>query len=214
MDEPLSNLDAKLRASMRTELTLLHKRLGTTFIYVTHDQTEAMTMASRIVVMKDGLIQQVDTPQNLYDLPCNVFVAGFIGTPQMNFIKATLSKEGADMYVSFAGCKFKLPTEKAENPALAEYVGKEVNMGIRPEAIHDEPMYLSTLADWTADARVDVTELMGAEIYLYLSMGEETNLIARVSSRSKAKSGDTVKVAFDITHAHFFDIETEKCIAH
>ena len=118
------------------------------------------------------------------------------------------------MYVSFAGCKFKLPTEKAENPALAEYVGKEVTMGIRPEAIHDEPMYLSTLADWTADARVDVTELMGAEIYLYLSMGEETNLIARVSSRSKAKSGDTVKVAFDITHAHFFDIETEKCIAH
>lgn len=214
LDEPLSNLDAKLRASMRTELTLLHKRLGTTFIYVTHDQTEAMTMASRIVVMKDGLIQQVDTPQNLYDLPCNVFVAGFIGTPQMNFIKATLSKEGADMYVSFAGCKFKLPTEKAENPALAEYVGKEVTMGIRPEAIHDEPMYLSTLADWTADARVDVTELMGAEIYLYLSMGEETNLIARVSSRSKAKSGDTVKVAFDITHAHFFDIETEKCIAH
>ena len=211
LDEPLSNLDAKLRAAMRTEL---HKRLGTTFIYVTHDQTEAMTMASRIVVMKDGLIQQVDTPQNLYDLPCNVFVAGFIGTPQMNFIPAALSKEGGDMYVSFAGCKFKLPTEKAENPALAEYAGKEVIMGIRPEAIHDEPMYLSTLADWTADAMVDVTELMGAEIYLYLSMGEENNMIARVSSRSKAKSGDTVKVAFDITHAHFFDKETERCIAH
>ena len=214
LDEPLSNLDAKLRAAMRTELTKLHKRLGTTFIYVTHDQVEAMTMASRIVVMKDGFIQQVDTPQNLYDLPCNIFVAGFIGTPQMNFINSTLSKEGNDMYVSFAGCKFKLPTEKAENPALAEYVGKEVIMGIRPEAIHDEPMYLSTLTDWTADAMVDVTELMGAEIYLYLSMDEDTNLIARVSSRSKAKSGDTVKVAFDITHAHFFDKETEKCISH
>ena len=214
LDEPLSNLDAKLRAAMRTELTKLHKRLGTTFIYVTHDQTEAMTMASRIVVMKDGLIQQVDTPQNLYDLPCNVFVAGFIGTPQMNFIKSKLTKKGADMYVSFAGCEFKLPTEKAENPALAEYDGKEVIMGIRPESIHDEPMYLSTLADWTADAAVDVTELMGAEIYLYLSMGEETNLIARVSSRSKAKSGDTVKVAFDLSHVHFFDVETEKCIAH
>ncbi len=219
LDEPLSNLDAKLRAAMRTELTKLHKRLGTTFIYVTHDQTEAMTMASRIVVMKDGLIQQVDTPQNLYDLPCNVFVAGFIGTPQMNFINAKLTKEkgGNDVYVEFAGSKFKLPAEKAENEALLEYIDKEVIMGIRPEAIHDEPMYLSTLAEWTADAAVDVTELMGAEIYLYLSMGTEddgTNLIARVSSRSQAKSGDTVKVAFDITHAHFFDKETEKCIAH
>ena len=220
LDEPLSNLDAKLRAAMRTELTKLHQKLGTTFIYVTHDQTEAMTMASRIVVMKDGLIQQVDTPQNLYDMPCNMFVAGFIGTPQMNFIDATLSKKGSDLYVSFAGCEFKLPTEKSENPDLQEYVGKEVVMGIRPEAIHDEPMYLSTLTDWTADANVDVTELMGAEIFLYLSLGEETlttsatNLIARVSSRSKAKSGDVVKVAFDITHAHFFDKETEKCIAH
>ena len=214
LDEPLSNLDAKLRAAMRTELTKLHKRLGTTFIYVTHDQTEAMTMASRIVVMKDGLIQQVDTPQNLYDLPCNVFVAGFIGTPQMNFINATLTKKANDMYVEFAGCSFKLPTEKAENPALAEYVGKEVIMGIRPESIHDEDMYLSSLTDWTADAMVDVTELMGAEIYLYLSMGEETNLIARVSSRSQAKSGDTVKVAFDISSAHFFDKDTEKCICH
>ncbi len=219
LDEPLSNLDAKLRAAMRTELTKLHKRLGTTFIYVTHDQTEAMTMASRIVVMKDGLIQQVDTPQNLYDLPCNVFVAGFIGTPQMNFINAKLTQEkgSSDVYVEFAGSKFKLPAEKAENEVLLEYVGKEVIMGIRPESIHDEPMYLSTLSDWTADAAVDVTELMGAEIYLYLAMGTEddgTNLIARVSSRSQAKSGDTVKVAFDITHAHFFDKETEKCIAH
>ena len=221
LDEPLSNLDAKLRASMRTEHTKLHKRLGTTFIYVTHDQTEAMTMASRIVVMKDGLIQQVDTPQNLYDLPCNVFVAGFIGTPQMNFIDAKLTQDkgSTDVYVEFAGAKFKLPTEKAENEDLQEYIGKEVIMGIRPESIHDEPMYLSTLADWTADVSVEVTELMGAEIYLYLAMGgseteDPTNLIARVSSRSQAKSGDTVKIAFDITHAHFFDKETEKCIAH
>ncbi len=221
LDEPLSNLDAKLRASMRTELTKLHKRLGTTFIYVTHDQTEAMTMASRIVVMKDGLIQQVDTPQNLYDLPCNVFVAGFIGTPQMNFIDAKLvqDKGSSDVYVEFAGAKFKLPTEKAENEELLEYIGKEVIMGIRPEAIHDEPMYLSTLSDWTADVSVEVTELMGAEIYLYLAMGgseteDPTNLIARVSSRSQAKSGDTVKIAFDITHAHFFDKETEQCISH
>ncbi len=214
LDEPLSNLDAKLRAAMRTEITKLHKKLGTTFIYVTHDQVEAMTMASRIVVMKDGIIQQVDTPQNLYDKPCNIFVAGFIGTPQMNFITATLSKEGSDMYVAFENCKFKLPTEKAQNADLAEYVGKEVVLGVRPECIHDEPMYLSSLEEWTTDVQVDVTELMGAETYLYLTLGEETNLIARVSSRSTAQSGDTIKVAFDISHVHIFDKETEKCIVH
>ena len=214
LDEPLSNLDAKLRAAMRTEITKLHKKLGTTFIYVTHDQVEAMTMASRIVVMKDGLIQQVDTPQNLYDKPCNVFVAGFIGTPQMNFINAKLTKEGSDMYVSFETCKFKLPTEKAQNPDLAEYVDKDVILGVRPECIHDEPMYLSSLEEWTTDVQVDVTELMGAETYLYLTLGEETNLIARVSSRSTAQSGDTIKVAFDISHVHIFDKETEKCIVH
>ena len=214
LDEPLSNLDAKLRAAMRTEITKLHKNLGTTFIYVTHDQVEAMTMASRIVVMKDGLIQQVDTPQNLYDLPCNIFVAGFIGTPQMNFINAEVVKEGEDLFVTFENCKFKLPSEKAANESLKEYVGKEVILGVRPECIHDEPMYLSSLEEWTTDVQVDVTELMGAETYLYLTLGEETNLIARVSSRSKAKSGDTVKVAFDISHAHIFDKETEKVIVH
>ena len=214
LDEPLSNLDAKLRAAMRTEITKLHKKLGTTFIYVTHDQVEAMTMASRIVVMKDGLIQQVDTPQNLYDLPCNVFVAGFIGTPQMNFINAEILKEGEDVFVKFENCKFKLPAEKAQNEELQNYIGKEVILGIRPECIHDEPMYLSSLADWTAEVSVDVTELMGAEIYLYLTLGEETNLIARVYSRSKAKSGDKIQVAFDIAHAHIFDKETEKCIVH
>ena len=213
LDEPLSNLDAKLRAAMRTEITKLHKKLGTTFIYVTHDQVEAMTMASRIVVMKDGLIQQVDTPQNLYDLPCNVFVAGFIGTPQMNFINATLTKENNEVYVNFETCKFKLPTEKAQNEALQEYIGKEVILGVRPECIHDEPMYLSSLEDWTTDVNVDVTELMGAETYLYLTLGE-TNLIARVSSRSTAKSGDVIKVAFDVSHAHIFDKDTEKVIVH
>ncbi len=214
LDEPLSNLDAKLRAAMRTEITKLHQKLGTTFIYVTHDQVEAMTMASRIVVMKDGLIQQVDTPQNLYDLPCNIFVAGFIGTPQMNFINSKLTKEGEDVYISFENCKFKLPAEKAQSEELQEYIDKEVVVGVRPECIHDEPMYLSSLEDWTTDVDVEVTELMGAETYLYLKLGEETNLIARVSSRSTAKSGDTVKVAFDISHAHIFDKETEKCIVH
>ena len=215
LDEPLSNLDAKLRASMRTELTKLHKKLQTTFIYVTHDQTEAMTMASRIVVMKDGIIQQVDTPQNLYDLPVNLFVAGFIGTPQMNFIPGKIYKKRGEegIFFGFAENEFKLPEEKAENEEIQKYIGKEVIAGIRSEAIHDEPMYLSQLADWVIDANVEVTELMGAEIFLYLNSFEQ-NFTARVSPRSKAKSGDVVKVAFDINRMHFFDKDTELCICH
>ncbi|MBE6574844.1 MAG: sn-glycerol-3-phosphate ABC transporter ATP-binding protein UgpC [Ruminococcaceae bacterium] len=213
LDEPLSNLDAKLRAAMRTELTKIHKRLETTFIYVTHDQVEAMTMATRIVVMKDGLIQQVDTPQNLYDSPTNIFVAGFIGTPQMNFINSSLEKKGEDLYVDFAGTQIKLPAEKANNPALKEYIGKEIVLGLRPECIHDEPMYLSNFADSVIDTYVEVTELMGAEIYLYLLV-EEQNLIARVSSRSQARSGDTIKVAIDTSRLHIFDKDTERCIVH
>ena len=213
LDEPLSNLDAKLRAAMRTELTKIHKRLETTFIYVTHDQVEAMTMATRIVVMKDGLIQQVDTPQNLYDSPTNIFVAGFIGTPQMNFIDSSIEKKGDDLYVDFAGTQIKLPAEKANNPALKDYIGKEVVLGLRPECIHDEPMYLSNFADSVIDTYVEVTELMGAEIYLYLVV-EEQNLIARVSSRSQARSGDTIKVAIDTSRLHIFDKDTERCIVH
>ena len=199
---------------MRTELTKLHKRLGTTFIYVTHDQVEAMTMASRIVVMKDGIIQQVDSPQNLYDLPVNLFVAGFIGTPPMNFINATIQKKGDSVYACFASCEFKLPAEKANAPELQEYIGKEVILGIRPENIHDEPMYLSSLNEWVAEAAVDVTELMGANIHLYLKIEEAANLIATVSSRSQAKSGDTIKIALDIARMHIFDKDTEKCIVH
>ncbi len=220
LDEPLSNLDAKLRASMRTELTKLHKEVQTTFIYVTHDQVEAMTMASRIVVMKDGVIQQVDTPQNLYDYPCNLFVAGFIGTPQMNFITGKLLKKGEDLYATIGTAEIKLPAEKAQEPALADYVGKEVVFGIRPENVHDEPMYLQSLADTTLDVDVDVTELMGAEIYLYLQfegMEDATNgknIIARVSSRSKARAGDKIKVAIEASRIHIFDKDTEKCICH
>ncbi len=213
LDEPLSNLDAKLRAAMRTELTKLHKKLETTFIYVTHDQVEAMTMASRIVVMKDGLIQQVDTPQNLYDLPVNMFVAGFIGTPQMNFVNSNLVGEGEDVYVTFGEAKLKLPKEKAESEELKEYIGKEVVIGIRPECIHDEPVHLSMMPDATFDAYVEVTELMGAEIYLYL-VAEEQNLVARVSPRSTVKAGDQVKLAVDMSRVHIFDKDTEKCIIH
>ena len=213
LDEPLSNLDAKLRAAMRTELTKLHNRVGTTFVYVTHDQVEAMTMATRIVVMKDGLIQQVDTPQNLYDNPVNIFVAGFIGTPQMNFINGTLVKKGEDVYFEFEGNSIKLPAEKATNPALKDYIGQEVVAGLRPEAIHDEPMQLAALADSCVETYVDVTELMGAEIYLYLTVGE-TNLIARVSNRSASRAGDTIKVAFDTSRLHIFDKDSERCILH
>ena len=214
LDEPLSNLDAKLRASMRTELTKLHKNVGTTFIYVTHDQVEAMTMATRIVVMKDGLIQQVDTPQNLYDYPVNIFVAGFIGTPQMNFINGKLEKKGEDVYFNFENLSIKLPAEKANNPDLKDYIGQEVVAGLRPEAIHDEPSQLANNPDSQLDAYVDVTELMGAEIYLYLNVGEETRLIARVSSRSTSRAGDTIKVAFDMSRLHIFDKDTERCIVH
>ncbi len=213
LDEPLSNLDAKLRAAMRSELTKLHKKLETTFVYVTHDQVEAMTMATRIVVMKDGKIQQVDTPQNLYDKPNRVFVAGFIGTPQMNFIEASLTKTGNDVFVEFQGNKMKLPAEKANAPELKDYIGKEVIVGIRPECIHDEPMYLSQYAESTIDTYVEVTELMGAEIYLYIKTGEQ-NLIARVSSRSQARAGDNIKVAFDVSRMHIFDKDTEACIIH
>ena len=213
LDEPLSNLDAKLRAAMRTELTKLHQNVQTTFIYVTHDQVEAMTMATRIVVMKDGLIQQVDTPQTLYDEPVNLFVAGFIGTPQMNFINGKLVKKGDDVYFNFEDKSLKLPTEKANNPDLKDYIGKEVIVGLRPECIHDAPMQLAAFPDSVVDAYVDVTELMGAEIYLYLTIGE-TNLIARVSSRSTTRAGDNIKVAFDMTRMHIFDKDTERCIIH
>ena len=220
LDEPLSNLDAKLRAQMRTELTKIHQKLGTTFVYVTHDQVEAMTMATRIVVMKDGLIQQVATPQNLYDLPVNVFVAGFIGTPQMNFIKAMLEKKGDDLFFNFGANSLKLPKEKADNPALKDYIGKEVILGVRPECLHDEERYLEAMPESVISANVEVTELMGAEIYLYLSFeGQEDatngkNVIARVSSRSTPRAGDAIRVAMDATRMHIFDKDTERCIVH
>ena len=220
LDEPLSNLDAKLRASMRTELTKLHQRLGTTFIYVTHDQVEAMTMATRIVVMKDGLIQQVDTPQNLYDYPVNLFVAGFIGTPQMNFVTGKLDKKGEDLYISFGNNTVKLPKEKAENAALKEYIGQEVVMGVRPECLIEDKEDITKFVDSTITASVEVTELMGSEIYLYLSFdGQEDatngkNIIARVSARSQARAGDTIQIAFDTSRMHIFDKDTERCICH
>jgi len=215
LDEPLSNLDAKLRATMRTEITKIHQKLGTTFIYVTHDQVEAMTMATRIVVMKDGIIQQVDSPQNLYDSPVNLFVAGFIGTPPMNFIEAKLEKKKneSDVYLVFGDNRLKVPAEKFEDSNLEDYIGKEIIAGIRPECLFDDPMHISSLADSTIEADVEVTELMGAEIYLYLTTAEQ-RLTARVSSRSTVKAGDKIKIALEISRMHFFDKDTERCIVH
>jgi multiple sugar transport system ATP-binding protein len=215
LDEPLSNLDAKLRAQMRTEISKLHLRLGTTFIYVTHDQTEAMTMGTRIVVMKDGFIQQVDSPQNLYSKPCNLFVAGFIGSPQMNFIDAKVADKGGKIGLEFGtATKYfvELPEAKL-NATVKASLGKEVILGVRPEQIHDEEMFLSAATTGIVECKVDVTEMMGAETYLYLDL-EGINLTARVSPRSTAKPGDTIKVAIDVNNIHIFDKETERAICN
>lgn len=215
LDEPLSNLDAKLRAQMRTELTKLHQRLGTTFIYVTHDQIEAMTMGDRIVVMKDGLVQQVDSPSSLYSKPCNMFVAGFIGSPQMNFIDAKLTSDGGKLAVVLGeeGKKYTvvLPESKASTQGLKDYVGKEVIVGIRPEDLHDEEMFLSSATTGILDADVEVTEMMGAETYLYLTCAG-VNMTARVDPRSSAKNGDTIKLGINVNKMHLFDKETEKTL--
>ena len=220
LDEPLSNLDAKLRAQMRTEISKLHKKLGTTFIYVTHDQTEAMTMGDRIVVMKDGFVQQIDTPQNLYERPVNKFVAGFLGSPQMNFIDAVLKEEYGQYVVEFGSRDTRMSSavryqiaipESKVTPELANYVGKEVTLGIRPESVHDEEMYLSNATTGIIDCYVEITEMMGAETYLYLTC-EGIPLTARVSPRSTAKPPDEIKVAIDPNKIHLFDKETERTI--
>jgi multiple sugar transport system ATP-binding protein len=217
LDEPLSNLDAKLRAQMRTELSKLHHDLGTTFIYVTHDQTEAMTMGDRIVVMKDGLIQQVDTPQNLYEKPYNAFVAGFMGSPQMNFIDGKLVSHAGSLSVEFsvidgkAKYCIKIPEGKIKDDSIKSYIGKEVIMGIRPEHLHDDEMFLSLAKDGVIEVKVEVTELMGAETFLYLNL-EGQQITARVDPRTTAKTGDVLKIAFDVNKIHLFDKETEKVI--
>ncbi len=212
MDEPLSNLDAKLRVQMRTEIGKLHQKLQTTFIYVTHDQTEAMTMGSRIVVMKDGIVQQVDSPSNLYMNPCNVFVAGFIGSPQMNFVNATLVKKDDGIWLEFGKNSIKLPDGKA---AILDssYIGKEVILGLRPEDFHDEESYISAMPECVVDSNVEITEMMGAETYLYLKI-DDTPFVARVNPRTTAKAGDVIKIAFDSNKIHLFDKDTELAILH
>ena len=223
MDEPLSNLDAKLRVQMRIEIAKLHQRLGTTIIYVTHDQTEAMTLGDRIVVMKDGIVQQVDSPQNLYDKPCNLFVAGFMGSPQMNFIDCEVEQVGTRCKLHFVGRTVTLQETRSKKLIDGGYVGKKVVLGIRPEDIKDDEMTISTLADSTFEAEVRVYELLGAEVFLYFTLEDKTNtkdlnnyvdITARVNPRTTAKVGDTIKIALDLSKIHLFDKETEQVICH
>ncbi|WP_449539280.1 ABC transporter ATP-binding protein [Ferdinandcohnia sp. Marseille-Q9671] len=207
MDEPLSNLDAKLRVQMRAEISKLHQRLQTTTIYVTHDQTEAMTMASRLVVMKDGIIQQVGAPKDVYDNPENVFVAGFIGSPAMNFFSGTL-KDGSftmgDVSVAVPEGKMKVLREQG-------YVNKEIILGVRPEDIHDEPVFIESSQGSKIKALIEVSELTGAETMLY-SQVAGTEFVARVDARTIAKPGETIELAFDMNKCHFFDAENERRI--
>ena len=209
LDEPLSNLDAKLRVQMRAEISKLHQKLQTTFIYVTHDQTEAMTLGTRIVVMKDGIAQQIDSPQNLYRKPENLFVAGFMGSPQMNLVDATISKADGGVIATFDTHKVKLTEDKAKKLIDGGYEGKEVVLGIRPEDMHDEnrSKYKAASPDTIINAKLEVTELLGAEVLLYLSITNK-NFIARVDPRNTAKPGDDVKLAIDVDKLHFFDKET------
>ncbi len=201
-DEPLSNLDAKLRVQTRSQISKLHQRLQATFIYVTHDQVEAMTMATRIAVMNKGILQQLDTPKHLYDHPANLFVAGFIGSPAMNFFSARLEKSGDDVFVQNDAFRVKLPADKAVR--YAAFSGKDVIFGIRPEDIHN-PQYLPVgVVPASVKAKVDVLELMGYEINLYLVSGKD-NYVARVDPRSQYAADEEVEVAFNMANIHLFD---------
>ena len=211
MDEPLSNLDAKLRVQMRAELSKLHQRLQTTAIYVTHDQTEAMTMGDRIVVMKDGFIQQVGAPLEIYDNPVNVFVAGFIGSPPMNFLNVVLVKEGDDYWVKTEAFKLKIHPDRARQiKNIGAYIDKEVIFGIRPEDIDDAKLTPGT-SDDTVVAQVDVTEPMGAEVVVYFSKGE-SSFVGRLDPHTEATDGEEHPVRFNMKKIHLFDKDTEKVI--
>lgn len=204
MDEPLSNLDAKLRVQMRTEIQKLHRRLQTTTVYVTHDQTEAMTMATRLVVMKDGFIQQVGSPKEVYDEPDNIFVGGFIGSPAMNFLNGRL--EG-DRFV-MGEVSVRVPDNKLKMLRDQDYDGKELVLGVRPEDIHDEPIFLDHSPDTKIRADIEVAELMGAEIMLYSSVDNQ-DFVARVDARFSVQAGETIDMAFDMNKVHFFDKDSE-----
>jgi multiple sugar transport system ATP-binding protein len=211
-DEPLSNLDAKLRVQTRAEITKLHLKLGTTFIYVTHDQTEALTMADRIAVLKDGVLQQADTPQHLYDHPGNVFVAGFIGSPAMNFFSGTITGSADEMYVDSGGVRIRLAQSEVRQLG-ADQIGREIIFGVRPEDIHHPKYKPAGITEQLVEATVDVTELMGNEIFVYLLSNDEQSFIARVDPRSDLRPGDKVQMAFNADKVHIFDRASEKNIA-
>lgn len=213
MDEPLSNLDAKLRVQMRIEISKLHQRLGATIIYVTHDQTEAMTLGTRIVVMKDGLVQQVDSPQNLYNKPGNLFVASFIGSPQMNFVDALVNVKGSDVELTVAGYTLKLPPHKAKALIDGGYDKKTVVLGIRPEDLHDSELFINASPDSVLESEIKVYELLGAEVFLYFDI-EGTQMTARVNPRTNLRTGDKAKFAIDMEKVHLFDKETELTIVN
>jgi multiple sugar transport system ATP-binding protein len=208
LDEPLSNLDAKLRVQTRAELSKLHQRLGTTFIYVTHDQVEALTMASRIAVMDKGVLQQVGTPRKPYERPGNMFVAGFIGSPAMNLFKVTVSGDHKEMFLDAGSFRVTVPADRVAK--LAPYLTKQIVFGIRPEHIHD-PEYMLPGETASIRAKVDVTELMGSEFFLYLVSGGN-KITARVDPRTRAGPGQEIEVVFDMANIHAFNPKTGKAV--
>ena len=210
MDEPLSNLDAKLRVTMRSEIIKLHAKISATTIYVTHDQIEAMTMASRIVVMKDGYIQQVGAPKDIYDNPANMFVAGFIGTPPMNFVTGKVNAEGK-FITEQMDCDILVPEDKLAVLKEHSLIGKKVVLGIRPEHIYDSEEELEKFSTATLDVKVDVAELLGASTNIYTKVSGY-DVCAVVEPRSDLRMGQPIKLAMDMSKCHFFDVETEKCL--
>lgn len=209
MDEPLSNLDAKLRTQMRANISKLMKRLETTCIYVTHDQIEAMTMGDRIVVMKDGFIQQAATPEELYNHPVNLFVAGFIGAPAMNFLNGQLIEEGGSVRFRTDGVNIEIPQGRAADLRSKGYIGQEIILGIRPEDLHEEPVFLEASPNSIVDATIEVSENLGHEQYLYLTGLGKDSVIARVDGRSGLRENQQVKLAIDMNKIHIFDKESE-----
>jgi multiple sugar transport system ATP-binding protein len=204
MDEPLSNLDAKLRVQMRSELSKLHNRLQTTMIFVTHDQTEAMTMGDRIVVMKDGRVQQVGTPLDIYKRPDNMFVAGFIGSPSMNFFKGALEESAGQLFVRATAFQLPLPSSWPGRDKLGAWINREVVLGLRPEDIDDADLHPESPEECCLEATIDVVEMMGNEAFLNGSIGEHA-LVARVESETAACDGVPHRLAFNLRKAHLFD---------
>jgi multiple sugar transport system ATP-binding protein len=225
MDEPLSNLDAKLRVQTRAEIQKLHRRLNVTTIYVTHDQVEALTMGDRIVVMKDGHLQQIDTPQNLYDKPSNMFVAGFIGSPSMNFMPARVDGDGDGLFIAESGFKLRVPREHESK--LASRKGQQVIFGIRPEDIEVRDFAEAEWQDMTVQSRVEVTEPLGSEIQLHATTADHKDsldkiaveegaatdvFVARVDPRVRVMAGDVVPLSFNMRQMHAFDPQTQEAI--